>query len=431
MAGVAYVLVIPVFSAFRLELVSCRWPPSAWRSALERIAGRVVARPVSGPSPPGRGARTTGRDLAQVRDCDACEGEARVTPAQTTRPGLIVDSVDALAPLFIARRCCWSALLLLAAGGAGAGAQRALHASSRRPTRPVGDAVEDSPARGRHEVPLRRGRLHHGAALLQAGEQHRHRTSATCGRRRGTQLARGHVRGRDRLGLAGGRAAPTPVPITADTTYVVSYHSSSGRFGFSPGVLHQPPSTRGAAARARRRHGGNGVYRYGARGFPDRDLERDELLGRRRRSSTTPPATRTAPRVSSTDARRRRDRRAGADATVDAPRSTRPIDAATVDRRRLRARDGSGTAVPASVSLRRGTRKATLTPTAAARLRPDLHRDGQGRRRGRRPTPPATGSPPTASWSFTDRARLPVHGLRRRPTPRSATPSPTSRSRSA
>ena len=41
-------------------------------------------------------------------------------------------------------------------------------------------------------------------------------------------------------------------------------------------------STVGSGAADRRPAGGNGVYRYGASsGFPDRDLERDELLGRR------------------------------------------------------------------------------------------------------------------------------------------------------
>jgi hypothetical protein len=56
-----------------------------------------------------------------------------------------------------------------------------------------------------------------------------------------------------------------PVPITANTTYIVSYHTNTGRYAVDAGYfwsrsvdtapLHAPSS---AAA------GGNGVYRYGA-----------------------------------------------------------------------------------------------------------------------------------------------------------------------
>ena len=60
--------------------------------------------------------------------------------------------------------------------------------------------------RGGDEVPLRRGRLHHGAALLQAAEQHGHARRAPVVEH-GPAARRGGVHGRDRLGLAGGGAA--------------------------------------------------------------------------------------------------------------------------------------------------------------------------------------------------------------------------------
>lgn len=57
---------------------------------------------------------------------------------------------------------------------------------------------------------------------------------------------------------------PSPVPIAANTTYVVAYHAPNGRYAYNPayfassgvdsGVLHAPST---AAA------GGNGVYIYG------------------------------------------------------------------------------------------------------------------------------------------------------------------------
>jgi hypothetical protein len=62
---------------------------------------------------------------------------------------------------------------------------------------------------------------------------------------------------------------PNPIPVSANTTYVASYHSS-GRYPYSGayfqasgvdnGLLHTPSSN---AA------GGNGVYRYGSSGFPN------------------------------------------------------------------------------------------------------------------------------------------------------------------
>jgi hypothetical protein len=60
-----------------------------------------------------------------------------------------------------------------------------------------------------------------------------------------------------------------PVRVTANTTYVASYHAPAGNYavntgyftaGFDQGVLHALPSATSQ---------GNGVYRYGASGFPE------------------------------------------------------------------------------------------------------------------------------------------------------------------
>lgn len=57
--------------------------------------------------------------------------------------------------------------------------------------------------------------------------------------------------------------------ITADTTYVASYHTNVGGYAFdaayfaSAGVNNSP-----LQALANGLDGGNGVYRYGATGFP-------------------------------------------------------------------------------------------------------------------------------------------------------------------
>ena len=63
---------------------------------------------------------------------------------------------------------------------------------------------------------------------------------------------------------------PAPVPVTANTTYVVSYHTTVGRYSansayFSSSGFDNPP----LRALSNSESGGNGVYLYGAGGFPN------------------------------------------------------------------------------------------------------------------------------------------------------------------
>jgi hypothetical protein len=65
-------------------------------------------------------------------------------------------------------------------------------------------------------------------------------------------------------------ALPTPVAITANTTYVASYHTTVGRYSadsayFAGSGFDNPP----LRALADGENGGNGVYRYGSGGFPN------------------------------------------------------------------------------------------------------------------------------------------------------------------
>jgi fibronectin type 3 domain-containing protein len=63
---------------------------------------------------------------------------------------------------------------------------------------------------------------------------------------------------------------PSPVPITANTTYIASYHTTVGYYsadsGYFSGYTFVNPPLR---ALANGEDGGNGVYRYGASAFPD------------------------------------------------------------------------------------------------------------------------------------------------------------------
>ena len=74
---------------------------------------------------------------------------------------------------------------------------------------------------------------------------------------------------------------PTPVSVTANTTYVASYHTTVGRYAFNSAYFtseYADAPLRGLASGV---SGGNGVYKYGASGsgLPTRDVQRGQLLG--------------------------------------------------------------------------------------------------------------------------------------------------------
>jgi hypothetical protein len=56
----------------------------------------------------------------------------------------------------------------------------------------------------------------------------------------------------------------TPVAVTANTTYVVSYYTPTGHYSFNSGFFNSTYSNPPLTAPA----GSNGVYLYGAAGFP-------------------------------------------------------------------------------------------------------------------------------------------------------------------
>ena len=91
----------------------------------------------------------------------------------------------------------------------------------------------------------------------------------------------GHVRQRDGLGVAD--VSFPPVAVSAGATYVASVHMPQGHYARDVGLLPERRRTRrGRCVRsADGEDGGNGVFRYGRRGFPRR-RRRGQLLGRRR-----------------------------------------------------------------------------------------------------------------------------------------------------
>ena len=154
----------------------------------------------------------------------------------------------------------------------------------------------------------------------------------------------------------------TPIAITANTVYVASYHtntghySASGAYFASAGVdtppLHALPNLTSP----------NGVYRYGASGFPSSswnsnnywvDVVFDTTTGG---NDHTPPTV-----VTVTPAAGAVGVATGAHVSVT---FNEPVNPATVTTATLELRNGT-TLVPASVSYDAPTRTATLTPAAA------------------------------------------------------------------
>jgi hypothetical protein len=64
-----------------------------------------------------------------------------------------------------------------------------------------------------------------------------------------------------------------PVPLTANTMYVVSYHTSAGGYAADLGYFQSGGFTRGPLQALANGDGANGVFEYGASGFPTQSLQ--------------------------------------------------------------------------------------------------------------------------------------------------------------
>jgi Domain of unknown function (DUF4082)/Bacterial Ig-like domain/Calx-beta domain/Bacterial Ig domain/Purple acid Phosphatase, N-terminal domain len=156
---------------------------------------------------------------------------------------------------------------------------------------------------------------------------------------------------------------PTPVAISANTSYIVSYHTGSGFYagddfyfassGVDNGPLH---------ALRDGQDGPNGVYRYGASGFPTQTFNSenywvDVVFVTSVAPDTTPPqVTTVAPAAGASGV--------PVNTAVNAIFSEN-VDPTTVTPSNFQLRDSSGTLVGATVSYSAGTRTATLQPGAA------------------------------------------------------------------
>jgi hypothetical protein len=152
-----------------------------------------------------------------------------------------------------------------------------------------------------------------------------------------------------------------PIAITANTTYVASYHTDVGRYGvttnaFATAGFNNPP----LRALSNEESGGNGVYRYGPRAFPTETFQAsnywvDVVFVTTVTADVTPPTI-----VSVTPANNATGISTSSVVTAVFSEAIAP---ATVNSSTFELRNPSATVVPASVTYDATSRQATLQPT--------------------------------------------------------------------
>jgi hypothetical protein len=159
----------------------------------------------------------------------------------------------------------------------------------------------------------------------------------------------------------------TPVAITANTTYVASYHTTAGHYAVNGGYFAtagviNPPLRALATGPA----GGNGLYLYGSGGFPTQAYNGNNYWVDVVFATTAPPpppGDTTPPTVTGqTPAPGATGVEAGVNVTAT---FSEALDGATVTGSTVELRDPANALVAATVTYDPGTRTATLDPTGA------------------------------------------------------------------
>ncbi len=152
----------------------------------------------------------------------------------------------------------------------------------------------------------------------------------------------------------------SPVAVTANTTYVVSYFAPNGHYAATAEGLAAAVDNAPLHALAGDSSGGNGVYRYGsASAFPTASFRNTNYWVDTVFTTAPPASDTTAPTVTTTAPT------AGATgvATSTAPTATfsEPVQAGTIS---FTVHDASDTVVAGTVAYDTITRTATFTPSA-------------------------------------------------------------------
>ena len=155
---------------------------------------------------------------------------------------------------------------------------------------------------------------------------------------------------------------PQPVAITANSTYVVSYHTTSGFYSDTRGFFANDQMNGPLVGPSSGRVGGNGLFRYGASGFPTSSFNStnywvDVVFMTTLAPDTTPPTV-----LATTPSSEARETAASTSIRVqfsEAMRST------TINGQTVELRASAGTLIPTVVSYVEGTADVILQPSGA------------------------------------------------------------------
>ena len=149
-----------------------------------------------------------------------------------------------------------------------------------------------------------------------------------------------------------------PVPVTANTTYVASYYAPVGRYSNNNAYFASAATTRGPLTALRNgTDGGNGLYRYGASGFPNSSYQStnywvDVVFDTTAVDTTAPTVVAKSPA-------------AGSDSAPASTAVTATFSENVVSGSVSFQLTGPSGAVPATVAYDAGTQTVTLTPSPA------------------------------------------------------------------
>ena len=151
----------------------------------------------------------------------------------------------------------------------------------------------------------------------------------------------------------------SPVAISANTTYIASYHAPVGRYALDTGYFSSDSTVRGPLTALQSGADGlNGLYRYGASGFPAQSFQASnywvDVVFNTTATDTSPPEV--TQWVPATD-----ESGVATNAAVTATYSE-PVQQATIA---FELRDPSNNLVPATLTYDASTRAARLAPQSA------------------------------------------------------------------
>ena len=150
-----------------------------------------------------------------------------------------------------------------------------------------------------------------------------------------------------------------PVAVSANTTYVASYYAPVGRYAAANNFFASAATTNGPLTALRNgTDGGNGLYKYGATGFPNSTYQSsnyyvDVVFALTAVDTTPPSVTAQVPAAGSSGV------------AVSTPVSATFSEAVTSTSITMTLKDSGGATVPTTFGYNAGSLTATLTPTAS------------------------------------------------------------------